>query len=546
MGKKALPPGIKKNKPDRKLTRDEFLKLDYRKQLKYLEIYPKSSFRFLINKPGSNTKKAKREKPEPINAKKDAPKGKGRPRRAAKDEAGGESKVEKARKIRRRTFDALSDEQKQEYLKQFPKSVHGKDYKKETPEPEIGKALVPYDNPKLMRHNIQGGTKVIPAHGIYYEKEERAKRVQEHKDVEDQIQTLNKDGAAVINPHSIKAIANIQPRHLKIASHEIDRNRHEIIDAVAERVNEHPKLFDRGLKALGKVFSGAQSLRPKELRASKRVLVQIASVALLSTSVLAMSMGAAPLAVVTGRMLYDIWMNNHGRNKKDTEFLPRLKRKEEPEDAPEQDKPTKLPKKTAAQKTQKEIDAQPEKAALPAPSRKPNSQKALPNPQAKLPSPKWAQEEAEDAEFAEAASANPLSEEHEGIVSIVLDQLTDLLKYQSADDIKSLSGKMFAKAGSEEELYVDVYNAVSKLALDQARLSGVPGKFLSGMFRVNIQEIVEIVERIVQVEPEVEVEEGITAYHFNSPRGLVTVGVCPDQDFIQFIFTEPTYEYPIS
>ena len=393
------------------------------------------------------------------------------------------------------------------------------------------------------------------------EKEVRALRVQEHKDVQNQIAEINRDSAAVINPHSLKALQHIKPHQLQIASRDIDNNRKQIIDVVGERVQEHPQLFNRGLTAMDKVFQGARKLKPKDMQAGKRVLTQVAMAALLGTSVLALTMGAAPLAVVSARILWDVWMHNKEKQKKNKD-----EKREEKDVTPGAN--PKVGKKALRNSEQlgnkihqeamrkKGLEWDDEDGWMHAEQEdKDNGQisaeefaedgrkKAKSNevqPRKPKKQKHWTEEESEDAEFTTAKSKEPfqLSDDHHKTINTILDQLTDVLKYQSPKEIQDLSGKMFGKANSVDasDLAMDIFNAVSKLA--EGRLAGVPGAMFYGMFRVNIQELAEITERVCNVEPEIEIENGQKCFHFATDRGLVTLGVRSDRDEIQFMITE--------
>lgn len=355
---------------------------------------------------------------------------------------------------------------------------------------------------KLMRHPLPHAGMPKVYDGQPTEKEVRAQRVSDHEQVKREVATLNRDNAGVINVHSIKAVDKVQPHHLKQASHEIYERRNEIRDIVGERIQEHPKLFKRGLKALGKVFQGAKKLTPKDMHAAKRVLVHIAMVSLMATSIVAMTMGAAPLAVVTSRMLFDIWMGNHKR-KKDG-YL----------------KPKKPP--AVEQKEEKEVGP----IAKP---RKPKAQK------------KWTEDDAEDANFTSVSASVFTDPDHNDVLDNVIVQISDLLNHQDIDDFKTLNKNMFGKVGQRDTAtastlddYTQIFNAVSRLST--SRLSGNPGTLLFGQFYVNIEEIVELVERVLQVTPEDEIEDGQKVFHFNSASSLVTVGT--SNDIIYFHFTE--------
>lgn len=417
--------------------------------------------------------------------------------------------------------------------------------------------------PVLHRHKLPGKSlSVIDPHAPN-EKEVKAVRLHEDSAVKKQIAEINRDSAAVINPHSIKALQHIKPHQLQTASRDIDNNRNQIIDVVGQRVQEHPQLFNRGLTAMDKVFQGARKLKPKDMQAGKRVLTQVAIAALLGTSVLALTMGAAPLAVVSARILWDVWMHDKESKKKDKDGdekdvtpgandkvgkkallgtdrlgnkIHQDKMREQGFEwddekgwnkAPDEDdqESDQISAEDFVKEGRKKAKGGKSKEVQP---RKPKKQKH------------WTEEDSEDAEFTTAKSKEPfqLNDQHTKTINTILDQLSDVLKYQSPEELNDLSGKMFGKANSVDasDLAMDVYNAVAKLA--EGRLAGVPGAMFYGMFRVNIQELAEITERVCNVAPEVEIENGQKCFHFATDRGLVTLGVRFDREEIQFMITE--------
>lgn len=432
--------------------------------------------------------------------------------------------------------------------------------------------------PVLHRHQF-GRDVSVHNHNERSIKDVRAERVADHSQVAHEIATLNRDSAAVINPHSIKALAHIKPHHLITASRDIDTNRRQITDVIGQRVQEHPKLFDRGLKALDKTFQGAKKLKPKDAQAGKRVLTQIAIAALLGTSVLALTMGAAPLAVVSARILWDVW---HHHKKKTKEQDEKKKAEDEKQkrlgndgakpvegtsgEADDQISAEEFAKKGRKGKTKKkkgddakDVTDRSERKAdnagllegpkksksaglLEGPKKKSKSTGLVAQPRKPKKQKHWTEEESEDIEYTTAAAKSDapfeLSEHHDKTINLVLDQLSDVLKYQSPDEFKELSDQMFSKSSATtESLYTDVYNAVAKLAT--GRLSGIPGTMLYGLFNVNIEELAEITERVCQVSPEIEIDHAQKCFHFETPRGLVTLGLQHgDTDNIQFMITE--------
>jgi hypothetical protein len=523
------------------LSKKEFLALSKKGQHSYLEQFPKSSHRFLLEKAGSNLKK-KDDKPS---AKKSESKPKEEPKGADKHLT-----VEPRKK-----YSDKPDSEKEAKADQLPAVIQRKEDREQKKKGE--------NYPTLIRHNIGGKSVSVFNPNTPSEKEVRAIRVQEHEQVKNEIAELNKDGSAVINPHSIKALQKIKPHQLAVASRDIDNNREQIINGIAERVQEHPKLFNRGLTAMDKVFQGARKLKPKDAQAGKRVLTQIAMTALLGTSVLALTMGAAPLAVVSARILWDVWMHDKEKRKKEDAQKEREEKDVTPGANPKVGKKALIGNDQLGNKQHQESmrkqgfewndeqgwiqpDAEPKQISaeeFAEEGRKKAKGSGTGGKEAKPRKPKkqkhWTEEESEDAEFTTASSNEPfeLSDQHHATINTVIDQLTDVLKYQDVDEVKDLGKQLFAGANSQSDsLYEDVYNAVVKLA--DTRLQGVPGRMLKGVFRVNIDELAEITERLCNVEPEVEIDEGQKVFHFETPRGLVTLGVVEDSDNIQFVITE--------
>lgn len=500
-------------------------------------------------KPGSKTPAKESAEPKPFDSKK-------------KDEDGGDLDADP----RATPYHKRTDKEKEQKANTLPAVLQKKEEKE--------KAEKEDQLPALHRHDI--GHKSVTVHNpnVANMKESRAVRVMEHKQVAHEIAMLNRDGAAVINPHSIKALQHIKPHHLQTASRDIDNNRNQIIDVVGQRIEEHPNLFNRGLKALDKTFQGAKKLTPKDAQAGKRVLTQVLMAGLLATSVLALTMGAGPLAAVSARMLWDIWHHDKEKNKdgkKKDAAEDGVKYGEEKDITPgANDKVGKKALNSTErignkihQKKMREHGFRwhDEEGWVPDPDKEDDAPKQIKaddfaedgrkkakggksnevQPRKPKALKHWTEEESEDAEYTTAADKKPfeMKDQHAATINVVLDQLTDLLKFQSPEDIKGVSDRMFSQASAEDvaDLYQDIFNAVTKLAT--SRLAGAPGIMFYGVFNVNINALAEITERVCQVEPEIEIENGQKCFHFESARGLVTVGVRSDNsDQIQFMITE--------
>lgn len=186
--------------PQKRLNKDDFLRLGTSGQKKYLEKYPKSKHRFLLK--GKTVKK-------------------------------GHTEPVKQRRLTRTEYDGLSDKAKAKYDERYPKSRHKPRFKG-------GKGRVQ-------------DTKISTKES----RKDRTKRSKETMaEVDKQRKILTDDGAGVINRESVKALENIKPEHLKRGANNIDENRDEIHDVVDAKAKDKPHLFDRGLSAVRDLMQG--------------------------------------------------------------------------------------------------------------------------------------------------------------------------------------------------------------------------------------------------------------------------------------------------
>jgi len=195
--------------PQKRLNKEAFLKLAKQAQFRYLETYPKSKHRFLIN-----GKKAKII---------------GQPKNARLPKA----EPAKLRKLSRTEYEALDDKGKKRYNERFPKSGHVPRFRK--------------GRKDLSKKRLDGKES---------RKEAGRRRADELVKVDKQRNTMHDEGAGTINRQSVQALSQIRPEQLKQGAANINNNRDEIHGLVDQEIQRRPNLFGRGLASVRDMMQG--------------------------------------------------------------------------------------------------------------------------------------------------------------------------------------------------------------------------------------------------------------------------------------------------
>lgn len=257
------------------ISRKQFLALNPSKQKKYLKQYPQSSHRFLLEE--QMQKKAANDTPP------EQPK-------AANDEPVKKRKF--SRFMTKGQYALLSDEDKAEYLEQFPGSTH----KVRPPRVKARPSRIEFAHDDLTDEEADDF----------------------HRQLMEEIDSLNTENRASLNRESIGALNDVSTDDLREGAEDLKNNAEEVADDVAKRFANRPKLLSKGLSNIRKLWTGDEELTPKEKRQTRDTLTQAAKYAILSLGIVALATAASPAAFVIAHIL----MDQYGR-----EFLAKRDRK---------------------------------------------------------------------------------------------------------------------------------------------------------------------------------------------------------------------------
>lgn len=196
--------------PQKRLNKEAFLKLAKQAQKRYLETYPRSKHRYLLN----GGKKPK------IN---------GQPKNARLPKA----EPAKLRKLSRTEYSALDEKGKKRYNERFPKSGHVPRFRK--------------GRKDMSKKRVDGKES---------RKEAGQRRAAEGVKVDKQRNTMHDEGAGTINKQSVMALSNIRPEQLKQGATNINNNRDEIHGLVDQEMQRRPNLYGRGLASVRDMMQG--------------------------------------------------------------------------------------------------------------------------------------------------------------------------------------------------------------------------------------------------------------------------------------------------
>jgi hypothetical protein len=249
------------------ISRKQFLALNPSKQKKYLKQYPQSSHRFLLEE--QMQKKAANDTPP------EQPK-------AANDEP--VKKRAFSRFMTKGQYALLSDEDKAKYLEQFPGSTH----KVRPPRVKARPSRMVFDHDDLTDEEADDF----------------------HRQLMEEIDSLNTENRASINRESIGAMNDISTDDLREGAEDLKNNAEEVADDVAKRFANRPKLMARGLQGLRKLWGGQEELTPKEKRQTADLATQATKYAIIGLGVVALAVAASPAAFVIAHVL----MEQYGRD----------------------------------------------------------------------------------------------------------------------------------------------------------------------------------------------------------------------------------------
>ena len=260
------------------ISRKQFLALNPSKQKKYLKQYPMSSHRFLLEE--QKRKKAANDDAEPKAANDDAEPKAANDEPETKEEAPAK-KREFSRFMTKGQYALLSDEDKAAYLDRFPGSSH----RERPPRVKARPSVHHFD-----LHDMS---------------DEEADDF--HKQLMDELDSMNTENRASINRESIGAMNDISTDDMKEIGEDLRNNAEEISEDVAKRFANRPNVLSRGLRNIRKMWTGEEELSPKEQRHTNDMLNQCVKYAILGAGIVAVAAAAAPIGFVIGHIMLETW-----------------------------------------------------------------------------------------------------------------------------------------------------------------------------------------------------------------------------------------------
>lgn len=271
---------------------------------------------------------------------------------------------------------------------------------------------------------------------------------------------MNQSQAGAITPASLDAVDRLRDEDLKGASQGIQKNKEVIVHQVKQQALKQPAMFDRGLNATSDVLEGRdpKTLTVSERFAMERSITSIATMALIGAGIMAAALCAAPLGVIAGRLLFEMW-TKHGSGKTLQEDLGELRRaRERKKKIERREREGEIAQKVyggdvdkalemAKQHEQDMADAEAEYSGGRSQRRKESKQRLKEELQGRKDKQKpkhWSEEDAEDGDYSAFAGDSS----HGDTVNLILDQLSDIFHYHTARDFKDNSAEMFATAAS--------------------------------------------------------------------------------------------------
>uniref|UniRef100_A0AB39CEF2 Uncharacterized protein n=1 Tax=Pseudomonas phage HRDY3 TaxID=3236930 RepID=A0AB39CEF2_9VIRU len=375
------------------------------------------------------------------------------------------------KRLSKADFLKLSKSQRERYIKLYPHSSH--------------RFLMGKGDPD----NVEGGQQMKKAAPVGRDRfmsedeiqEKRRKRA-EHLDTRKEIADFNKSNVAVINPQSLQALDHVKDSHLREASDGIQKNKTEIAKAVQQQQKKLPKMYGKGLQATRDLVSGEthpDDMSTTQKHAMHRVLGGIATMALLGAGVMACGMAAAPLGVLMGATLFNMWAGSkHGKNLRDD--IDELRQ--------------------AREKRRRE-------------ERKLQNQAVASNDQdGDLFTPH------EDESMSDADTIN-----------LILDHVTDLLKYHSVKDFQEHRDEMFASASNAPDFRdLEYILRFANCANFQALGKGIAFECAGG--QPSLEKLFRRMGYMVSASEQGEQR----ALHFDNGKGRATLGNCDKGFYIRY------------
>lgn len=366
-------------------------------------------------------------------------------------------------------FLKLSKSARERYIKLYPHSSHrflmGGDSKEKAE--DFNGAFVPKMPNKKNEVVVHGGDRFPTT------KEVHAKRMEVAK-VRRDIADHNKANVAVINPQSLSALNQVKDEHLREASDTIKKNKTEISTVVRQQATKQPVMYRKGLAAVKSLMNGDKKpdeMMTTEKHAMQKVLASVATMALFGAGIMACSMAAAPLGVLVGKVMFDMWAGSkHGKNLRDdidelraAREKKRLRERKEaaaaagvdPDENVDDDSPppSRIEKDVASGKHRVSSEERKRYSAMKSridkkdPKLTPEDYEFYNDIQGRDNMVKHAAEmKRQRKQYQAAASSFDGEDDQSDTINLIVDQVSDILQYHSARDFQLGRDEMFASA----------------------------------------------------------------------------------------------------
>lgn len=309
--------------------------------------------------------------------------------------------------------------------------------------------------------------------------QKQRQRIAARKDISD----FNKSNVAVINPSSLQALDSVKNEHLREASDNIQKNKKDIVAAVQQQQKKLPNMYGKGLGAVRDLVSGEQhpdDMSTTQKHAMHRVLGGVATMALLGAGVLAAGMAAAPLGVLLGATLFNVWAGSkHGKNLRDD--IDELRAARE--------------KKRRAERKANGADSQAFASSVFTPN--------------------------ESTEMSDADT-----------IGLILDHVTDMLKYHSVKDFQEQRDEVFAGA-SASALKPEFAELRYLLSYAHCRDYTPQGDGVSFSCDGGYPTLEKLFKRMGYMVSATEDGDQV-AYHFDNGKGRATLGKFDNNFYIRY------------
>lgn len=279
------------------------------------------------------------------------------------------------------------------------------------------------------------------------------KKAEERARIRRDIADHNKSNALVINKASLDAVNEVSDDDLKQVSTNVTRNAPTIVKAVKKQAEKQPHMYKRGLDVLKNLLTGTQNPEEQsitERHAAERVLTGVATMAIIGAGVLAAGVAAAPLGVLAGRIIFDMWSKGSGgkqlrddiahlSRERDKRRRKKLGVKDEfdfSEDKPDTSSLNREITDTELKKHKDILAKKKEGRALTDADK--DFVKDINVRSAH-------QKRSKSKELAVAASQ---FEDHHDTINLIVEQVADILKYHTANDFKEGRDEMFSTASA--------------------------------------------------------------------------------------------------